>query len=223
MIHTPLSQRYFLCAVNGSESFDVRDSKGEFGLVAAALLELDLAGVIAVNDKKLYTCAPLAVDGEPLAPLYDHIARKGPLSVGRLARSFAVRNLLLPARADDPLLGQLQQRLGAALAARGLATKREGDKRFALPTPEAAQAEFDRLREALITKTAPLDEDTAALALLLDKTEVLSAHFSADECRQMRETLAAAAQSDAAARALQAMQHFEWIWRLCMASAFLPF
>ena len=41
MMVISLTQRFFLCTETGSESVDIREEKGMFGLVAAALLELE--------------------------------------------------------------------------------------------------------------------------------------------------------------------------------------
>lgn len=88
MMVISLTQRFFLCTETGSESVDIRDEKGMFGLVAAALLELDLSGCVCIEKKKVRACAPLSEGCAPLAPLYNYIRRKGPLSVGKIAPGF---------------------------------------------------------------------------------------------------------------------------------------
>lgn len=222
MIVISLTQRFFLCTETGSESVDIRDDKGAFGLVAAALLEFALAGCVRFDGQKVSVSAPLPEGCTPLAPLYDYIQHKGPVSVGKIARTSLIKDLWLPPLPDDSLIWQLRQRVGAALEMRGLAQSR-GEKKPFLPKPEAVQAEFAELRAALIDRTLPLDGDTAALALLLDKMGVLAERFSAAECEQMRDVLAQAAQREENAAVLAAMQHFERLWKLNTALAFLPF
>ena len=78
------------------------------------------------------------------------------------------------------------------------------------------------LRAALVDQTLPLDSDTAALALLLDKMGVLAEHFSAAECQKMRALLTQAAEREENAAVIAAMQHFERLWKLNTALAFLP-
>ena len=187
MMVISLTQRFFLCTETGSESVDIRDEKGMFGLVAAALLELELSGCVCIEKKKVCACAPLSEGCAPLAPLYDYIRRKGPLSVGKIARASFVKDILLLQLPNDSLSWQLRQSVGTALELRGLARSRDGKKALYLPTLEAMQAEFAELRAALIDGTLPLDGDTAALALLLDKMGVLAEHFSAAECEQLRD------------------------------------
>lgn len=221
MMVISLTQRFFLCTETGSESVDIRDEKGMFGLVAVALLELDLSGCVCIEKKKVRACAPLSEGCAPLAPLYNYIRRKGPLSVGKIARASFVKDILLLQLPNDSLSWQLRQSVGTALELRGLAQSR-GEKKPFLPKPEAVQAEFAELRATLIDRTLPLDGDTAALALLLDKMGVLAERFSAADCQKMRALLTQAAQREENAAVLLAMQHFERLWKLNTALAFLP-
>ena len=221
MMVISLTQRFFLCTETGSESVDIRDEKGMFGLVAAALLELELSGCVCIEKKKVRACAPLSEGCASLAPLYNYIRRKGPLSVGKIARASFVKDILLLQLPNDSLSWQLRQSVGTALELRGLAQSR-GEKKPFLPKPEAVQAEFAELRATLIDRTLPLDGDTAALALLLDKMGVLAERFSAADCQKMRALLTQAAQREENAAVLLAMQHFERLWKLNTALAFLP-
>lgn len=217
-----LTQRFFLCTETGSESVDIRDEKGMFGLVAAALLELELSGCVCIEEKKVCACAPLSEGCAPLAPLYNYIRRKGPVSVGKIARASFVKEILLLQLPNDSLSWQLRQSVGTALELRGLAQSRDGKKALFLPKPEAVQAEFAELRAALVDQTLPLDSDTAALALILDKMGVLAEHFSAAECEQMRDALTQTAQREENAAVLAAMKHFEELWKVSTAFVFLP-
>lgn len=221
MMVISLTQRFFLCTETGSESVDIREEKGMFGLVAAALLELELSGCVCIEEKKVCACAPLSEGCAPLAPLYDYIQRKGPVSAGKIARASFVKDILLPPLPNDSLSWQLRQSVGTALELRGLAQSR-GEKKPFLPKLEAVQAEFAELRATLIDRTLPLDGDTAALALLLDKMGVLAERFSAADCQKMRALLTQAAQREENAVVLLAMQHFERLWKLNTALAFLP-
>lgn len=222
MMVISLTQRFFLCTETGSESVDIRDEKGMFGLVAAALLELELSGCVCIEEKKVCACAPLSEGCAPLAPLYNYIRRKGPVSVGKIARASFVKEILLLQLPNDSLSWQLRQSVGTALELRGLAQSRDGKKALFLPKPEAVQAEFAELRAALVDQTLPLDSDTAALALLLDKMGVLAEHFSAAECEQMRDALTQTAQREENAAVLAAMKHFEELWKVSKAIVFLP-
>lgn len=222
MMVISLTQRFFLCTETGSESVDIREEKGMFGLVAAALLELDLSGCVCIEKKKVRACAPLSEGCAPLAPLYNYIRRKGPLSVGKIARASFVKEILLLQLPNDLLSWQLRQSVGTALELRGLAQSRDGKKALFLPKPEAVQAEFAELRAALVDQTLPLDSDTAALALLLDKMGVLAEHFSAAECEQMRDALTQTAQREENAAVLAAMRHFEELWKVSKVIVFLP-
>lgn len=222
MMVISLTQRFFLCTETGSESVDIRDEKGMFGLVAAALLELELSGCVCIEKKKVRACAPLSEGCASLAPLYNYIQRKGPLSVGKIARASFVKEILLLQLPNDSLSWQLRQSVGTALELRGLAQSRDGKKALFLPKPEAVQAEFAELRATLIDRTLPLDGDTTALALLLDKMGVLAEHFSAAECEQMRDALTQTAQREENAAVLAAMKHFEELWKVNTALAFLP-
>ncbi len=222
MMVISLTQRFFLCTETGSESVDIREEKGVFGLVAAALLELELSGCVCIEKKKVRACAPLSEGCASLAPLYNYIQRKGPLSVGKIARASFVKDILLLQLPNDSLSWQLRQSVGTALELCGLAQSRDGKKALFLPKPEAVQAEFAELRAALIDRTLPLDGDTTALALLLDKMGVLAEHFSAAECEQMRDALTQTAQREENAAVLAAMKHFEELWKVSKAIVFLP-
>ena len=222
MMVISLTQRFFLCTETGSESVDIRDEKGMFGLVAAALLELELSGCVCIEEKKVRACAPLSEGCAPLAPLYNYIQRKGPVSVGKIARASFVKDILLLQLPNDSLSWQLRQSVGTALELRGLAQSRDGKKALFLPKQEAVQAEFAELRATLIDRTLPLDGDTTALALLLDKMGVLAEHFSAAECEQMRDALTQTAQREENAAVLAAMRHFEELWKVSKVIVFLP-
>ena len=222
MMVISLTQRFFLCTETGSESVDIREEKGMFGLVAAALLELELSGCVCIEEKKVRACAPLSEGCAPLAPLYDYIQRKGPVSVGKIARASFVKDILLLQLPNDSLSWQLRQSVGTALELRGLAQSRDGKKALFLPKQEAVQAEFAELRATLIDRTLPLDGDTTALALLLDKMGVLAEHFSAAECEQMRDALTQTAQCEESAAVLAAMRHFEELWKVSKVIVFLP-
>ena len=132
MMVISLTQRFFLCTETGSESVDIREEKGMFGLVAAALLELELSGCVCIEKKKVRACAPLSEGCAPLAPLYNYIRRKGPVSVGKIARASFVKDILLPPLPNDSLSWQLRQSVGTALELRGLAQSR-GEKKPFLP------------------------------------------------------------------------------------------
>ena len=222
MMVISLTQRFFPCTETGSESVDIRDEKGMFGLVAAALLELELSGCVCIEEKKVRACAPLSEGCAPLAPLYNYIQRKGPVSVGKIARASFVKDILLLQLPNDSLSWQLRQSVGTALELRGLAQSRDGKKALFLPKQEAVQAEFAELRATLIDRTLPLDGDTTALALLLDKMGVLAEHFSAAECEQMRDALTQTAQREENAAVLAAMRHFEELWKVSKVIVFLP-
>lgn len=226
MTDLTLSQRFFLCTAPGTASVDVSDDKGAFGLVAAALLELELAGCVAIDEEMVRTCAPLPDACAPLAPLYAHLQRKGPMNVRKLARATALKNMLLQPLTGDTLITQLAQRVGAALAAQDLAQevpqKRGGKKAFFQPRVAAMAAEIARLQAVLVEQTQPLDAATATLALLLDKLDILARHFGEAERRQMRAVLDEAAQREENAAVLQAMKHFEDLCRLNTALSFLP-
>lgn len=56
MMVISLTQRFFLCTETGSESVDIRDEKGMFGLVAAALRSWNFRAVFASKRKR---CAPV--------------------------------------------------------------------------------------------------------------------------------------------------------------------
>ena len=72
MMVISLTQRFFLCTETGSESVDIREEKGMFGLVAAALLELEKGFRCVVNTGE--------DDGQTVGHLHIHLLGKRKLA-----------------------------------------------------------------------------------------------------------------------------------------------
>ena len=72
-----LSQEYLICAVNEKGTLGAFSTEKQVCLVAAALLELQLAGCVALEKKTVTVTAPLPAEQAHLAPLYHYLTGGG--------------------------------------------------------------------------------------------------------------------------------------------------
>lgn len=79
-----ITQSYYACAVNRRGAFPLLAEERQICLVAAGLIELRLAGCIAVEGKRIRITAPLPAECACLQPLYARLDRGKTLSLEKL-------------------------------------------------------------------------------------------------------------------------------------------
>ena len=81
-----LVQQYLLCAVSDGGKLTSLHSERMICFLAGGLLTLELAGCVAVDEKKkISATAPLPEGLAYLRPMYDFIVKKGPVAAEKVA------------------------------------------------------------------------------------------------------------------------------------------
>ena len=185
-------QKYMVCTVNDKGVFPFASVEERIlGLVAGALLELQMEGCIAVDGKKVSVAGALPQDKGYLKPLYDFIREKQSVKLYVVvdAYNFSWTDKRIN-ELRDAVGGSLVQ-LGAASACKaGLLGKQAGY----LPGPETVRSVVEQMRAELLEE-GPVSDETAALVALLERVKCLKAYFSAFEQKEVRQKIEALAQS----------------------------
>lgn len=183
-----LSQEYLICAVNEKGTLGAFSTEKQVCLVAAALLELRLAGCVALEKKTVTVTAPLPAEQAHLAPLYHYLTSGGKdRKLEKLLEDYHYS--VTDTRLND-LLGAIGSSLAALDLARPVKAGLLGGKMGYLPTREAINGVVDLVRAELLEE-GEVTEDVAALVILLDKGKSLKPYFSAFEQKEMKEKIQA--------------------------------
>ena len=170
-----LSQEYLLCAVNEKGRLPHLGVERTVCLVAAALLELQLEGCVAVDKKYVTVTGPLPEGQAHLRPLYAFVNRPKPIRKEKLLEEYTYT-------VTDAQRDELLESIGRSLADLGLVQPVKvgllGKKKGYAPTPEAISGVVDMIR-----------------AELLEEGEITEPYFSAFEQKQMKQRLRALGES----------------------------
>ena len=180
-----VTQAYFLCAAGDKGVISDFSTEKLVCFVAAGLLDLRLEGCIALEEKRVSASGPLPASRSYLEPLYDFIAREGPVKLSKVAESytFSLTGKRLNALVDA--VGESLEGLGALREVKeGLL----GGRTHYVPAREAVSAVVDMLRAELLEE-GPVSDEGAALATLLDQAKCLKRYFSDFERREIRRRL----------------------------------
>lgn len=181
-----LSQEYLLCAVNEKGRLPHLGVERTVCLVAAALLELQLEGCVAVDKKYVTVTGPLPEGQAHLRPLYAFVNRPKPIRKEKLLEEYTYT--VTDAQRDE--LRSLAD-LGLVQPVKvGLLGKKKG---YA-PTPEAISGVVDMIRAELLEE-GEITEDVVSLVVLMEKGNCLKPYFSAFEQKQMKQRLRALGES----------------------------
>ena len=185
-------QKYMVCTVNDKGVFPFASvEERTLGLVAGALLELQMEGCIAVDGKKVSVAGALPQDKGYLKPLYDFIREKQSVKLYVVvdAYNFSWTDKRIN-ELRDAVGGSLVQ-LGAASACKaGLLGKQAGY----LPGPETVRSVVEQMRAELLEE-GPVSDETAVLVALLERVKCLKAYFSAFEQKAVQQKIEALTQS----------------------------
>ena len=185
-------QKYMVCTVNDKGVFPFASvEERTLGLVAGALLELQMEGCIAVDGKKVSVAGALPQDKGYLKPLYDFIREKQSVKLYVVvdAYNFSWTDKRINELRDA--VGSSLVQLGAASACKaGLLGKQAGY----LPGPETVRSVVEQMRAELLEE-GPVSDETAVLVALLERVKCLKAYFSAFEQKAVQQKIEALAQS----------------------------
>ncbi len=183
MYDLSVTQAYFLCAVGKRGRFGAFDTRRGLCLCAAALLDLELCGSIAIEGKRIRATGMLPIHRQALRPLYDWIAVR-PRTVEGLVEAYGYS-------ITDRRLRSLFDSIGRSLDTLGLIASVErgiwGRCRYC-PTERAVHRVVDMIRAELL-EAGEVSDEVSALVILLDRAKVLPHYLSAFERDGLRERL----------------------------------
>ena len=169
-----LSQEYLLCAVNEKGRLPHLGVERTVCLVAAALLELQLEGCVAVDKKYVTVTGPLPEGQAHLRPLYAFVNRPKPIRKEKLLEEYTYT-------VTDAQRDELRESIGRSLADLGL-------------VQPAISGVVDMIRAELLEE-GEITEDVVSLVVLMEKGNCLKPYFSAFEQKQMKQRLRALGES----------------------------
>lgn len=178
-------QEYMVCSVNAKGKIPSFSIEKAVCLVAAGILELQLEGCISVDANKADIISTLPADRQYLKPLYDFIDQEKPVKINKIVEAYHFS-------LTDKRLHELMESVGASLASLGLAEEKEsgltGNKRCYVPTTDATRSVVEKMRAELLEE-GEITEETAALAVLLEKGRCLKQYFSQFEQKEIKEKI----------------------------------
>ena len=187
-----LTQEYLVCAVNEKGKIGSMNIEKVVCLLAAGLLELQLAECITMDQKAATVTAPLPQDKEYLRSLYDDIAngKGGSIKMDKLLESYTYSLSSKQVRALIEGIGGELEKMGLATRTPATLLSNEG---FA-PVKGALDGVIDLVRSELLEE-GEVTEDIAALVILLEKAGIIKNYFSPYERGQMKDRLKAIVRS----------------------------
>ena len=171
-------QKAYLVLVNERGELPKNTLTPEVGFIGAAIATLMDAGVLALSkDGFFVTRGELPEECAHLSEMFEFVQAKSP-AIKQFAQRF---NSVVSGKAA----GKLVEAVGASLAEEGLAHEVKkaflGRRRFA-PNPEAQEAAVKGMRAVALDQT-DTSAQAQALAIVLDRAELLERFFSKKEAR----------------------------------------
>lgn len=181
-----ISQDYYTLVIDDKGNMPaLRQNDCNSGLVAAALMDLQLAGAVSLDGKKILVTAPLPDALMHLMPVYEYLAEKE-RTTQKLMSDFC-----LTTRTHlKPLLASI----GSALVADGCAIEEDGSRLGNRPAYIPTSAHKNSLVDALKVAAKDLqnlNDHDAALLWILSESKNLKQYFSKYESDTLKTTLKA--------------------------------
>ena len=202
-----LTQKYLICAVNDKGKISSLEQNRMVCLVLAGLLELEMDGCVAIDDKRVRTSRPPVQEKSYLMPLYTYIKDEEPVKVDKVVQAFYMTLTGKPFTAlCDGVLASLKQQGLTQKVSYGLF----GNKTGLAPKEKVVKQVVAEVRAELLDAAVATGE-TAALVVLVDKSGCLKDYFTKDERKMMKDELSAIAASPDGKMVADAVQHLELI------------
>lgn len=185
MKNLSISQSYLLCVLNEKGKLPTFSTEISVCLVASGMLDLISAGVIAIDNKKLYAIGDIDNNYQYLKSLYDFIKDTRNVTLEKVASEycFSFTNKKLTALLED---------VGETLVKEQCATSEKGGF-FGNSTCFIAEPkEVDHVIQAIraeILEHGAMSEEMIALASLLEKSGQIQRYFSKYEKKQLKERI----------------------------------
>lgn len=189
-----ITQEYMLCAMNEKGKISGFDTNKLVCMVAAGLLELQMADCIQLEKKKVMVINSLPENKSYLHPLYDFIDQGRPIKVEKIIEEYNYSF-------SDKKLKDFMGAVGNSLADMGLVSITEmngviGRKKSYVPSREAVHHVIDMIR-AEILEDGKITEDIVCLVVLLERSRIIKTYFSAFEQKEIRQKLKEIVNSEA--------------------------
>ncbi len=184
MMDLSLSQKYALCVLNEKGKIPAFQLEGSACLLAAALLEMQMDGIIRIENKKIRICGELSGEKEAFRPLYDYLDAPKPRSIDKVTGEFLVTF-------TNKKINALLDSVCAPMAEEGLVTQEPGflgSQTHYVPDTRSVGLVIDGLRAELLEE-GEISEDAAMLAVLLERSSLLKTYFSKFEQSQIKARL----------------------------------
>ena len=206
-----LTQQYLIGAVNDKGKISTFEQNKMIGLILAAVLELEQIGAIAIEEKKATALTAPGPERAYLMPVYDYIREEAPVKIDKVVDAFYMSftgkrfTALFDAVMDTLRQAKLTEEVRGGLF---------GNKESLAPKDKVVAGVIGHIRAELLDDD-PVDEETAVVAMLLDKSDALKAHFDRDERKAMKarlQELAASPEGKLVAAAIQRIEGYEMLF-----------
>lgn len=187
-----LVQEYLICAVNEKGKISSFQTEKLVCLIAAGLLDLQLADCIQIEENSVTVVKELPSDRMHLKDLYDVVDQGKPVTLKKVAEAYM-------GTLTDKRLQAWMDSIGSSLAELGVVTMAPGGlfakKNAYVPSAAIIHRIVDMMKAELF-EDVEITEEIASLIILLDKSHSLKTYFSAYEQKEIKETLTNLAESD---------------------------
>ncbi|WP_343208607.1 GOLPH3/VPS74 family protein [Anaerolentibacter hominis] len=177
-----ITERYMLCALNDKGKIPALSSEIPVCIVAGAVMDLALAGCVAVDNKRLTVSSPLSGGLRHLTSIYDYIAEKEKIKLDKLASEYCFSF-------SGKRINRLIDEIGMALSEAHSVTVEQGGllgtKKHYIPDGKAVDSVVQTIRAELLEEGTMSDE-AIALAGLFEKSGMLKKYFSSYEKKALK-------------------------------------
>lgn len=215
MKNMSLIQEYMLCAVNEKGRFSGLDTEKSVCFIAAGLLDLEMAGCIAIENKKVAAVHDVPAHMSYLGPMYEMIDSKKSMKINSIIEAYRVSF-------SDKHFNELVETVGDSLIDLGAAEAESGGftgrKKKYIPKAEAVSSVV-RMMKAEFMEEGQITEETAALIILLENARCLRTYFSEFEHREIKEKLKALTDSPEGKAVKDMVEYVEGLMAVICLSA----
>ncbi len=174
-----ITQEYLIFAVDEKGRISGFSTEKLVCFVASALQDMQLAGCVTIDGKKVTVTGELPAGRNYLRPLYEFIHQPKPVKLEKILEEFYYS-------VTDRRLNELMGAVGGSLEQMGLAESVKAGflrgKKSYIPTKAALDGVIGRIRAAVL-EGGEMTKEIAVLVTLLDKSKSLKAYFSDHERR----------------------------------------
>ncbi|MCQ9209203.1 GOLPH3/VPS74 family protein [Granulicatella seriolae] len=184
-----ISQKYFIVALPKKGQFSVSNTKAPVGvgLLVAGLIDLQMGGVIQIENKKITVISGLTDELKYLKPLYDVLKTKEKMSIMNLTNIYVTSILKNPFSLYQTSIFDSLQNTDTVLV----------DHNGKWQSSDRAKEQIiSDIRSSFLIDTQKEDEQIIILTTILDPVKVLKLYFSKEEIKVIRQRIKEIGESD---------------------------